>query len=82
MVYIEAMSEPKNRWMLKAAMVWSIPLLILIATGIGLGLGLWLDSKLGTTPWLAVILCLVGLAAGLYESVRILIEITRDNDDR
>lgn len=56
-------------------------MLILVATGIGLGLGLWLDSKLGTKPWLAVVLCLFGLAAGLYESMKMLIEITREDDD-
>ncbi len=56
-------------------------MLVLIATGIGLGLGLWLDSKLGTKPWLAIVLCLVGLAAGLYESAKILINLTRGNDD-
>jgi F0F1-type ATP synthase assembly protein I len=75
------MSRSDNRWMLTAAQVWSIPMLVLIATGIGLGLGLWLDSKLGTKPWLAIVLCLVGLAAGLYESAKILVSLTRENDD-
>jgi len=56
-------------------------LLILVATGIGLGLGLWLDSKLGTKPWLAVVLCLTGLASGLYESVKMLIGLTREDND-
>jgi ATP synthase protein I len=68
-------------WMLTAAQVWSIPLLILIATGIGLGLGLWLDGKLGTKPWLAIVLSILGLAAGLYESAKILVSVTRENDD-
>gem|GEM_PF-1120534 len=68
-------------WMLTVAQVWSIPLLILIATGIGLGLGLWLDGKLGTKPWLAIVLSILGLAAGLYESAKILVSVTRENDD-
>lgn len=75
------MSRSNYQWMLTAAQVWSIPLLILIATGIGLGLGLWLDSKLGTKPWLAIVLSLLGLAAGLYESAKILVSVTRENDD-
>jgi len=67
--------------MLTLAQVWSIPLLILIATGIGLGLGLWLDGKLGTKPWLAIVLSILGLAAGLYESAKILVSVTREDDD-
>ena len=75
------MSGSDYRWMRTAAQVWAIPLLILIATLIGLGFGMWLDSKLGTKPWLAIILTMIGLAAGLYESVKILIEVTRDKGD-
>ena len=75
------MSESNYRWVRTAATISSIALLILISTGIGLGLGLWLDSKLGTKPWLAFILTLVGLMSGLYESVVILIKATREQDD-
>ncbi len=75
------MSRSNYQWMLKASQVWSIPLLILVATGISLGLGLWLDGKLGTKPWLAIILSMAGLAAGLYESAKILISLTHENDD-
>lgn len=62
-------------------LITSIPLLILISVGIGLWVGMWLDSKLGTTPWLAIVLTLLGLAAGLYESARLLIDVTRHSGD-
>ena len=75
------MSESNYRWVRTMGMVSSIALLILIATAIGLGLGLWLDGKLGTSPWLAFVMTLVGLFAGLYESVVILIKVTRDADN-
>ena len=75
------MSEPNYRWVRTAGTVSSIALLILASTGIGLGLGVWLDGKLGTKPWLAFTLILVGLFAGLYESVVILIKATREQDD-
>lgn len=71
------MSEPKNPWV-QTGEVFSIGMLIGLCTLIGLALGHWLDSKLGTSPWLAFVLTLVGLAAGLYETVRILIRVTRD----
>jgi ATP synthase protein I len=74
------MSQPNNRWMIKAAPVWSIPFLIPISIAIGLGLGLYLDSKLGTKPWLAVVFTVLGLVSGLYESIRILVEVNRDTE--
>ncbi|OFX15503.1 MAG: hypothetical protein A2Z18_05820 [Armatimonadetes bacterium RBG_16_58_9] len=75
------MTEPNYRWVRTAGTVSSIALLILASTGIGLGLGVWLDGKLGTKPWLAFALTLVGLISGLYESVVILIKATREQDD-
>ena len=75
------MTESNYGWMRTAAQVWAIPVLILVSTLIGIGLGMWLDGKLGTKPWLAVVLTIVGLAAGLYESIRILIQVTRDEGD-
>jgi len=72
------MNDPDNRWMQTMSKVGGIGLLILISTFIGMGLGYWLDSKLGTSPWLAFVMTLVGLAAGLYEAIKILIQITRD----
>jgi F0F1-type ATP synthase assembly protein I len=31
-----------------------------------LGAGIWLDHKLGTTPWLLFVLMIVGLTVGMY----------------
>ena len=78
---MEAMSESNYRWLRTAGMITSIPLLILVSAGIGLGLGLWLDSKLGTEPWLAIVLTIVGLASGLYEAGKLLISATREDGD-
>ncbi|MEN6356341.1 MAG: AtpZ/AtpI family protein [Armatimonadota bacterium] len=75
------MNGSNFRWAKTMAQVSSIALLILVSTGIGLGLGYWLDGKLGTTPWLAFVLTIVGLAAGLYEAVKILIEATENEGD-
>jgi ATP synthase protein I len=75
------MSESNNSWMRQGAMVSSIGLIIAVSTLIGLGLGYWLDSKLGTTPWLAFVLTMLGLAAGIYESARIILNAIRSEDD-
>lgn len=68
------MRQVDYSWLRTLGAVTSIGFLIGIATGIGLLFGLWLDRVLGTSPWLAFIFTLIGLAAGLYESVKILIK--------
>lgn len=75
------MSDSDNRWMRQGAMVSSIGLLIVVSTLIGIGLGYWLDSKLGTKPWLAFVFTLLGLAAGIYESAKIILAAIRSEDD-
>ncbi|MCL5104732.1 MAG: AtpZ/AtpI family protein [Armatimonadetes bacterium] len=75
------MAAPKYGWMRTAGTVASIPLLILVSAGIGGYFGWWLDGKLGTKPWLTGIMIVIGLVAGLYESGKLLIEITRENQD-
>lgn len=74
-----SMSESKNPWV-QAGQVASIGMLILFATLIGMGIGYWLDGKLGTAPWLAFVFTLLGLAAGIYESAKILLGVIRDED--
>jgi len=76
------MSESDYGWMKTAGQLSGIALLILVSTALGLALGYWLDSKLGTSPWLAFVLTLLGLSAGLYESIALLIQATRDQNDR
>lgn len=73
------MSESKNPW-LQVGQVTSIGFLILLSTLIGMGLGYWLDGKLGTTPWLAFVFTLFGLAAGIYESAKIIMKAISDDD--
>ncbi len=37
----------------------------------GFFLGLWLDKKLGTTPWLMIAGALSGICVGLYQLVKV-----------
>ena len=75
------MSQSDYRWMRTVGQLSAIGLLIGVSVLIGLGLGCWLDSKLGTAPWLAFTMTLIGLAAGLYESMRLLLKAIREDDD-
>ena len=38
---------------------------------IGMGIGWWLDTKLGTRPWLLVVGLLLGMAAGFVNLVQV-----------
>ena len=76
------MSGSDYSWMRQGAMVSSIGLLIVVSTLLGMGLGYWLDSKLGTKPWLAFVFTMLGLASGIYESARIIIAAIRSEDER
>lgn len=70
------MSEPKNPW-IATGEVFSIGILIPLSVLIGYGLGHWLDGRFRTGPWLTFVFTLIGLASGLYETVRILIRAAR-----
>lgn len=37
---------------------------------IGLGIGVWLDSRFGTFPWLAIVFLVLGVAAGFVKGRR------------
>jgi len=50
----------------------SIPLLIGLGPLIGYFAGNWLDGKLGTAPYLTIILLILGFAASIKETVKII----------
>jgi ATP synthase protein I len=45
-------------------------------------IGKWLDSKLGTSPWLLMIGVFVGAAAGFYSFYRRIMASSRERNDR
>ena len=74
------MSKPTQKWVQTAGEVSSIGLIILIASLIGGYAGWWLDKKLGTSPYLTLIVGLLGFAAGIYESIKILIKVLHSDE--
>jgi ATP synthase protein I len=48
----------------RAAGAASLGLEMGAAVAIGLAIGWWLDSRLGTAPWLMLVFLLLGIAAG------------------
>jgi ATP synthase protein I len=58
----------------------SIELVVGICAGLGLG---WLiDKQMGTKPWFMLILMFVGLAAGVFNVVRLSKDVQRRMDKR
>lgn len=74
------MNNPKHGWIQTAGEVSSIGMIILIASLIGGALGWFLDRKFHTYPYLTMILGFLGLASGIYESVKILIKVMHSDE--
>jgi len=66
------------RWVRKAGLASSMGLILVASILIGYFFGSWLDSKLGTSPYLMMLFTLLGIAAGFVEMVRIAIQLSRD----
>jgi ATP synthase protein I len=56
--------DSKPRAFFKAAQFASLGLEMGLAVAIGAGIGYWLDTRLGTKPWLLLFFLLCGVAAG------------------
>jgi ATP synthase protein I len=57
--------DEKDRKLIRMLGVLStVGLTMVFATVIGLFVGLWLDTKLGTTPWMTGLFLLLGIIAG------------------
>lgn len=68
-------------WIRKAGLASSAGLSLVIATVIGYFAGSWLDEKFHTTPWIMLVLTLMGIVAGFIEVFRISAEISKDDED-
>lgn len=72
---------PRRRTQFQLAMAMELPFIFVGAIVAGGLLGWWLDAKLGTAPWLMIVLGALGFYAGLREILRRL-DSLRGNDDR
>jgi ATP synthase protein I len=66
-------------WMRKAGLASSIGIMMVVSVVIGWLFGSWLDSKLGTAPWMMLIFTLMGIAAGFIEMIRIAIVLSKED---
>ncbi len=73
--------ERKTRAGYKALRHSSLGIELAVSVVIGLLGGMWVDSKLGTEPWLMVLGLLLGLTAGIRSIVRAYNEVAADAED-
>lgn len=72
------MGDRKNRqWLTQLGMASTVGITLVVATGIGYFFGSWLDAKLGTEPYLMLLFTLLGVAAGFYEMLKLVIRLSR-----
>lgn len=58
----------------------SVGIELAVSVLLGLFVGRWLDGKLGTSPWLMIVLLCLGFTAGLRSIIRTMDKASRDAD--
>ena len=73
-----SMGDRKNhQWLTQLGMASTVGITLVVATGIGYFFGSWLDARLGTDPYLMLLFTLLGVAAGFYEMLKLVIRLSR-----
>lgn len=75
------MRQNPPKWIRNAGLGSTAGLVLVIATVIGWWFGQWLDKKFGTEPWLMLVFTLMGIAAGFIEMFRIVLQISKEEDE-
>ncbi len=63
-------------------LAWRLMVEILAGIGVGGFVGWWMDEWFGTTPFMLLVLLLLGMVAGLLNSVRTVAEMRRKLDEQ
>ncbi|PIQ85509.1 MAG: hypothetical protein COV74_08440 [Candidatus Omnitrophica bacterium CG11_big_fil_rev_8_21_14_0_20_45_26] len=58
----------------------SIPMVMVAGLAVGYYAGAWLDRLLGSDPWGKMTVSILGVAAGIKQSIRLIRESAKDND--
>jgi F0F1-type ATP synthase assembly protein I len=80
------MAKKKTKRALRGASTWLnvsiVGIQFPVAIAIGFFFGRWLDTQLGTAPWLMVVFTLFGIAAGFVNLFRITAQASRSEEDQ
>ncbi len=74
--------KEENKSLLKTiAELSTLGLTMVFATLIGLAIGVYLDKKLNASPWLTILFLLIGIAAGFYKVIQVVIREARKKEN-
>jgi F0F1-type ATP synthase assembly protein I len=80
------MAKKKTNRALRGASTWLnvsiIGIQFPVAIAIGFFWGRWLDTHLGTKPWMMVVFTIFGIAAGFVNLFRITAQASRSEEDQ
>jgi len=75
------MKEENRKYLLQLAEASTIGFQVAFSIFIGLGIGVWLDSRFGTFPWLALLFLVFGVAAGFLNYYRFAVKQKRQEEE-
>jgi ATP synthase protein I len=76
------MKKEDKKSLMQAVMASTIGYQVAFAPFIGIGLGVFLDSKLGTFPYLTIIFLIIGIVAGGLNYYRFAKQQQEEDKDR
>lgn len=68
------MKKEDRKYLLQLAEASTIGFQVAFSIFIGLAIGVWLDSRFGTFPWLALLFLVFGVAAGFLNYYRFVVK--------
>lgn len=74
-----AMKDDTKKLLKQLGVASTLGLQVAFAIFIGLGIGVWLDSKFGTFPWLALVFMIFGIVAGFLNYYRFIRKQQRED---
>jgi ATP synthase protein I len=72
--------DSRFRYIRLVGSLGTIPIMLGVGPLIGYFAGRWLDRRLGTAPWLEYILLVLGFAAAVRYTIRLLKQVQKDID--
>ena len=70
-------NDEKSEWIRQLGLLSTIPILMAVGPLVGYFIGKWLDNWAGTSPWLSVILLILGFVAAGKEIYNILRKVNK-----
>lgn len=75
------MKEEDRKYLRQLVSASTIGFQVAFSIFIGLAIGVWLDSTVGTFPWLSLVFLVLGVAAGFLNYYRFAVRQQKEDSD-